>query len=85
MTGARRGRPRKHDRFVMRWPIADKDLPVRDLTAEGRADLFEALALIGFEALAPPQFRISHGLNPELVANVLVREKQTTKAMEGSK
>ncbi|WAB09166.1 hypothetical protein SEA_EESA_56 [Arthrobacter phage Eesa] len=69
------GRPRLHDRFVMRWPILDKSAPVRDLTSEGRADLMEALALVGVEPVAPPQFRIKHGVSPELLAEIVVRHK----------
>lgn len=59
----------------MRWPILDKSAPVRDLTSEGRADLMEALALVGVEPVAPPQFRIKHGVSPELLAEIVVRHK----------
>jgi len=69
------GRPRIHDRFVMRWPIVKKSAPLRDLTSEARADLMDALAMVGLEPLAPPEFRISHGMTPELMAEIVVRHK----------
>ncbi|UVK62597.1 hypothetical protein SEA_TAYLORSIPHT_58 [Arthrobacter phage TaylorSipht] len=75
MSGRGPGRPRVHDRFIMRWPIVDKSAPLRDLTAEGRAELMEALALVGVEPLAPPEFKIKHGMTPELLAEVVVRHK----------
>lgn len=76
MSGeALRGRPRIHDRFVMRWPILNKSAPVRDLTSEGRADLMDALAMVGLEPVAPPEFRIAHGESPILSAEVVVRHK----------
>lgn len=72
---ATRGRPRLHDRFVMRWPILNKSAPVRDLTSEGRADLMDALAMVGLEPVAPPVFKIAHGESPVLSAEVVVRHK----------
>lgn len=69
------GRPRIHDRFVMRWPILRKSAPIRDLTSEARADLMESLAMVGLEPLAPPEFKISHGESPELLAEIVVRHK----------
>lgn len=59
----------------MRWPIVDKSAPLRDLTAAGRADLMDALALVGVEPIAPPEFKIKHGAAPELRAEVVVRHK----------
>ena len=69
------GRPRIHDRFVMRWPIVNKSAPLRELTSEARADLMDALAMVGVDPLAPPEFKISHGQSPELWAEIVVRHK----------
>jgi hypothetical protein len=59
----------------MRWPILRKSAPLRELTAEARADLMESLAMVGLEPLAPPEFKIAHGITPELMAEIVVRHK----------
>ncbi|AYN56874.1 hypothetical protein PBI_ANDREW_60 [Arthrobacter phage Andrew] len=59
--------------FVMRWPIVRKDVAIKDLTAEARGDLVEALRLIRRVPTSQPLFTVSHGAKPELRAELSVR------------
>ena len=61
------------DRFVMLWPVVDKDRPVVELVEEAKGDLREAFKELGVVPASSPFFSMSHGKNPQLKAELEVR------------
>ena len=61
------------DRFVMTWPVEDKNRPVGELVEEAKGDLREALKELGVVPASSPFFSMSHGRDPKLRAELQVR------------